>query len=133
MFGVAKMRPLEGSLFTSLDSDTSPGIHYGKPMMMIPHDREGWLRVVLLPFKTFVVIAPVLLLISENLPRPRHSGSTPAEFLLVFGLLPCGVRLLFAALLLTLVGPKGSAVSCAGFGLVAILLLIMLSPSLAFS
>jgi hypothetical protein len=100
-------------------------------MKMIPHDQKGWLRVLLLPFKAYVIIAPVLLMISEKFPRAPHSGATDAEIRLVILLMPCAVLLLIASLLLALAGPKGSAFPCFGLGVAAIVLLVYFLPALA--
>ena len=100
-------------------------------MKIAPQSREEWLAFVLLPLKAYTVIAPVLFCVSASLPRPRHTGATDAEALLVVGLFLCSVILLFTALVLALVGPKGTALPCAGFGAAAFLIGCYLFPSLA--
>jgi hypothetical protein len=98
---------------------------------IFPQNRQAWLSFVLLPFKAYTVIAPVLLLISENLPRPRHLGATDAEMFLVIGLIPCGAFLLFAALLLFLSDKIGYARPCLGFGVAALIMGYYFLPTLA--
>ena len=100
-------------------------------MKIIPQSRQEWLGFVLLPFKAYTVIAPLLFSISVSLPRPRHTPATSAEAFLVFGLFPCSAILLLTALVLALVGPKGTALPCAGFGTAAFIIGFLLMPSLA--
>jgi len=100
-------------------------------MKIVPQNKQEWLSFVLLPFKAYTIIAPVLFTISSGFPRPRQAGATGTEALLVAGLFPCAAFLLFAALLLALVGPKGSAPTCLGFGLAALGVGYLLLPSLA--
>jgi len=100
-------------------------------MKILPRSRQAWLGLVLLPFKAYTVLAPILLVLSASLPRPRHTGATEAEALLVFGLFPCSLILLLAALVLALVGPKGKALSCACFGAAAFIIGFLLLPALA--
>ncbi|HET7624367.1 MAG TPA: hypothetical protein VFM25_03805 [Verrucomicrobiae bacterium] len=53
------------------------------------------------------------------------------EGMLVFGLIPCSAFLLFTALLLAIVGPKGSALPCLGFGVAAFVIGYLLMPALS--
>ena len=100
-------------------------------MNIFPHSKQDWLRFVVFPFKAYVIIAPVLLLVSSELPRPRHSGATDAEVFLVLGLIPCSQILLLAALIFALVGPKGFALPCLGFSLAALILVVLSMPALS--
>jgi hypothetical protein len=100
-------------------------------MKIIPKGGQEWLRLVLLPFKAYTVIAPILFAISACCPRPPHGPATDAEVLLVVGLIPCAVTLLFTSLVLALVGPKGTALPCAGFGMAAFIIGFLLMPTLA--
>jgi hypothetical protein len=102
-----------------------------KPMKILPQGRQGWFGLALLPFKAYVVIAPVLVFISAQLPRPRHTGATDAEAFMILGLFPCGVILLIAALVLAVTGRKESADPCAGFGVAALVIGYLLRNSLA--
>ena len=77
-------------------------------MNIFPHSKQDWLRFVVFPFKAYVIIAPVLLLVSSELPRPRHSGATDAEVFLVLGLIPCSQILLLAALIFALLDRRVS-------------------------
>lgn len=86
---------------------------------------------MLLPFKAYTVIGPLLFFISASLPRPRHTGATDVEAYLVFGLFPCSLILLFTAAVLALVGPKGTALPCVGFGAAAFIIGLWLLPRLA--
>ena len=86
---------------------------------------------MLLPFKAYTVIAPLLFFVSVGFPRPPHSGATDAEMLLLVGLFPCAAILLFAALVLAFVGPKGTALPCAAFGAAAFVIGFWLMPTLA--
>jgi hypothetical protein len=99
-------------------------------MQIHPQSKRDWLRLVVLPFKAYVVIAPLLFLISIQLPRPRRSGPTDADVFLINSLFPCSLILLFAALLFALAGPKGLALPCGVFGAVAFIIYI-LSPGFA--
>ncbi len=100
-------------------------------MKIIPQSGRQWLALALLPFKAYTVIAPLLLFVSVSSPRPPHSSATDAEASLVIGLFPCAAILLFAALVLALVGPKGKALACAGFGAAAFIIGYCLLPMLA--
>jgi hypothetical protein len=100
-------------------------------MQIVPHNKYDWLRLLVLPFKAYVVIAPLLFLISAQFPRPRHGGPTDAEALLVVCLIPCSLILLLAALLFALIGPKDFALPCAFFGALAFLLAFLFLPMLA--
>ena len=86
---------------------------------------------MLLPFKAYTVIAPVLFLISSGLPRPPHVGASEAEAFLIVSLFPCSILLLFAALILAIVGPKGSASPCFWFGVAGFAIAYSFLPSLA--
>ncbi len=100
-------------------------------MRIFPQSKEDWLRFLVLPLKAYVVVAPVLFLVSFQLPRPLHSGATDAEALLVVSLFPCSLALFLAALLFALTGPKGFALPCAAFGLAAFAIGFFLLPGLA--
>ena len=100
-------------------------------MKLIPHSRQEWLGFVLLPFKAYTVIAPVLFLVSAGLPRPPHVGATIADAYLLLGLFPCSLILLFTSLVLALIGPKGTAIPCACFGTAALIIGFVLLPRLA--
>lgn len=102
-----------------------------RAMHLFPQNKQEWLGFVLLPFKAYTVIAPFLVVVSASLPRPRHSGPTDVEAFLVVGLFPCSAVLLFASLLLALVGPKGFALPCLGFGAAAFIIGWLLLPCLS--
>jgi hypothetical protein len=99
---------------------------------IIPHGKENWLRFVVFPFKAYVVIGPILFLIlSQIIPRPHHSSPPEALALLLVLLFPCALILLFAALLFALFGPKGHALDCVIFAVLAFFAAAMILPSLA--
>ncbi len=100
-------------------------------MKITPQSGQAWLRFVLLPFKAYTIIAPLMVAISASLPRPRHTGATDAEAFLVLGLFACSAILLFMAIVLALVGPKGTALPCVGFGAAAFVVGYLLLPMLA--
>jgi hypothetical protein len=100
-------------------------------MQIIPLNKQGWLRALVFPFKAYVIIAPVLLLISVQFPHPRHSGATDAEAFCVVSLGPCCLVLLLAGMLFSIFGPKGHAASCFGFAFATVILIFMLLPELA--
>jgi hypothetical protein len=100
-------------------------------MHIFPNSKQEWLGAVRFPFKAYTVIAPLLFLISVQLPRLRHSGPTDAETFLALSLMPCSAILLLAALVLVFVGPKGYALPCLGFGLAAFITAPLLLPYLA--
>jgi hypothetical protein len=100
-------------------------------MHILPQNDDEWLGFMVFPFKAYTVIAPLLFLVSAQLPRPRHSGATDVEAFLIMGLFPCSAILLLAALALAFFGPKGSALSCLGFGLVGFLVGFLFLPCLA--
>lgn len=100
-------------------------------MKLIPKTHQEWLSFALLPFKAYTVIAPLLVLYSMGLPRPRHTGATDAEIGLIAGLFPCGVILFVAALILAFGNQKSTAFSCALFGVVGIALAVLLLPAFA--
>lgn len=101
-------------------------------MLLFPHTKHEWLRVVLFPFKAFTVIAPVTFFVSVSLHPTRRFPATHAEELFTALLLYDAVILLLAAWLLGLTGPKGFALPTAGFGLAAFLItFLVLMPALA--
>ena len=100
-------------------------------MHICPHSKQDWLRFVAFPFKAYVVIAPMLFLISVQFPRPRHSGPTDAEVFLILSLFPCSLILFIAALVFALAGPKGFALPCVGFGAAAFIIGFLFMPRLA--
>lgn len=100
-------------------------------MQIVPQSKREWLALVLLPFKAYTVIAPLVFYISFQFLRSRHSGSTDAEMLMIFALFPCSAILLLASLVLALVGPKGYALSCLGFGITAAIIGFHFLPYLA--
>ena len=100
-------------------------------MQIIPHGRQDWLRVVVFPFKAYVVISTLMFFVSATFPHPPHSGGTWAESFYLGSLIPCGLILLLAALLFGFFGPKGHALSCAFFGLAACLICAFISPILS--
>jgi hypothetical protein len=53
------------------------------------------------------------------------------EGLLILGLFPCSIILLYTALILALASHKRSAISCAGFGVVALIIGFWYLPGLA--
>jgi hypothetical protein len=92
-------------------------------MKISPQSRQEWLAFALLPFKAYTILAPLLFVVSATLlARPPHTGAADAEVLLVLGLLPCSAILLTAAAVFALVGPKGTALPCAGFGAAAFII-----------
>ena len=95
-------------------------------MQIIPQSKLDWLRFIVFPFKAYAVIAPLLLFISIQAPRPRHMGPTDADIFLVLSLFPCSLILLIAALALAIAGLKGFAGPCAGFGAAAFIVAFML-------
>ena len=96
-----------------------------------PRSKQDWLRFLAFPFKAYAIIAPVLFLISVEFPRPRHSGPTDAEVFLILSLFPCSLILFIAALVFACTGPKGFALSCAGFGAAAFIIGFLFLPSLS--
>ena len=101
-------------------------------MQLFPHTKQEWLRVLLFPFKAFTVIAPVMFFVSVSLQPTRRISPTHAQELFPVLLLYDALILLFAALVLRCVGPKGFALPTAGFGLAAFLItMVFLLPALA--
>ena len=100
-------------------------------MKIAPKSSREWLRFVLLPFKVYTVIAPLLYSLSASIPRPRDTPATDAEVLLVFGLFPCSAILLVSALVLVLFGRKGTVLPCVGFGAAALVVGFRLLPRMA--
>ena len=76
-------------------------------MEVIPHTRQAWLRLVLLPFRTYVVAAPVCLFIwlaatkGQRVRGPRMEAAlarTEAAFPIALGLFLCVGVFVVAAL-----------------------------------
>jgi hypothetical protein len=94
-------------------------------MHIVPQTKQDWLRLMVLPFKAYVVIAPLLFFISVCFPRPPRALLYEAEFMLVIGMGYCSLFLFFfAALFFIQFGRKGSvlALPCVRFGVVAALM-----------
>jgi hypothetical protein len=100
-------------------------------MQILPKNEHEWLRFVLFPFKAFTVIAPFMFFVSVSLHPSRRFGPTDAEILFVMLLFYDALLLIFAGLVLALIGPKGYAIPVAGFGLAALALTQLLLPALA--
>ena len=100
-------------------------------MHIFPHNKQEWLGAVLFPFKAYTVIGPLMFFVSDSFPHHHHSGATWAEGLYLFSLIPCAAFLLFAALILALVGPKGSALPCVAFAAADLIIAYVLLPNLA--
>jgi len=106
-----------------------------KFMHILPQNRQEWLEALLLPFKAYTVIAPLMSGIFfhwlENSASYRHFGLDAADAYPMLLMFPCSAILLFAALVSALVSSKGNALSCVGFSIAALLLGYYLLPPLA--
>ena len=91
-------------------------------MQIFPHTKHEWLKAILLPFKAFVVIAPILYQISVALHPYRRFPATDFEFMLTAFTFYDAVILLFAALLLAVGGPRGYALPAVGFAVAGLIL-----------
>jgi hypothetical protein len=100
-------------------------------MQIFPRNRQDWLKTVLFPFKAYTIVAPLMLMVSAYFPHPQHFGATDTETFCGLLLFPCSLVLFSAALILAFVGPRGSAFSCAGFGVIAFIIGFLFSPCLA--
>ena len=92
-----------------------------------PIDR---LKLLVFPFKVYVVVAPILFLISKQ-SRPHQYSATDAETYLVLGLLVADLVLLFAALVCALHVSRRVALPCLWFALAGIIAAVLLLPELA--
>ncbi len=104
---------------------------------ILPQSRQELLTALLFPFKTYTVIAPlfyeIFFHLCKNASNYRHyypsdENVFPVMIMLLFH---CSAILLFTALVLAFVGPKGKARSCVGFGIAALILGYSLLPQLA--
>jgi hypothetical protein len=100
-------------------------------MQIIPHSKQDWLRLLVFPFKAYVIIAPLLFLISIQFPRPRISGATNSEVFYLVSLLPCSLILLLSGLISSFAGRKHFAFSCFGFSLAALVVAVVFLPRLS--
>ena len=100
-------------------------------MRVLPKTGEDWIRLLLLPFKAYPIIATLCLMISVSLPHPRHSGATEAEAFVVLGYFPCALILLITALFFSLSGLRKPALSCLGFGVLSFFIGWFWLPALA--
>jgi len=100
-------------------------------MKILPKNKHEWLRALMFPFKTFVVLGTVVFCAAAHLnPSPRFEA-TKLEALIALYMLYDSFILLIIALILGLTGPKGLGMPCAGFALGAFLISILfLIPSL---
>jgi hypothetical protein len=99
-------------------------------VIFFPQGRQGWLRSALLPLQAYTIFAPVLEFFL-SLHRNPHDASANEEVWLIVGLFPCGILLLWAALLLALCDKRPIARACLGFGVAGLLLGYVLLPVLA--
>lgn len=100
-------------------------------MDFFPKNKQQWLRILVFPFKAYVVAAPILFCISSCFPRPRHYGATEGEESVILFMFPCAVVLIFGALVLALFRFKREAMICAGFGIGGLIVGYLLLPPLA--
>lgn len=100
-------------------------------MRVFPDKPVERVKLLVFPLKTYVVVAPILFLISSQAPRPGHYGATDAEIYIMFGLLAADLALLLAAFAFALHGPKGIALPCLWFALGGIIIAVLLLPTLA--
>jgi hypothetical protein len=94
-------------------------------MHILPRNRKEWLEILLFPFKAYIFIAPLMVAITVECFTP-YNVRTPEQVFVILGLLPCSAVLLVAALVLALVGPKGTALPCLGFALAALIVWFIL-------
>jgi hypothetical protein len=106
-----------------------------KFMHIFPRNRQEWLAALLFPFKAYTVIAPLMYEIffhlCDSYYRHYYPSDENAFVIMMMLMFPCSAILLFTALVLTLAGPKGTARSCVGFGIAALVLGYYLFPELA--
>jgi hypothetical protein len=94
-----------------------------------PKNKREWVSLLLLPFRAYVIICPVMILVGHSLPHPRDMDDE-AYIFMVESLCYDGFILLFLALIVTLTGPKGLAFPTVAFGLAAFVLFLMIAPAL---
>jgi len=99
-----------------------------RPFPDKPIDR---VKLLVFPLKVYVVVAPILFLISRQSTRPQHYGATDAETYIVLGLIVADLVLLFAALASALHGLRRIALPCLWFALAGIIVAVLLLPDLA--
>src|SRR5687768_2908533 len=94
-------------------------------MNVIPHTRQDWLRFLLFPFKAFVVVSPVVLLVwfaASEEHRGRVARSE-AAFPVALGLIGCVAVFLVVGLIQLVVRKRKAALTSFGFAVAAFLLL----------
>lgn len=99
-------------------------------MRVFPDKPIERVKLLVFPLKVYVVVAPILFLISSQAPRPQHYGATEAEIYIVIGLIAADLVLLLAAIAFALHGPRRVALPCLWFALAGILIAILLLPTL---
>jgi hypothetical protein len=95
-------------------------------MQIIPHSKHDWLRFLMFPFKAYACNATILFFFFIQFRGPRHTHLLDALAFLLLGSFLDAAILLLAALLFSLFGPKGHALSCCGFAVSAFVLAVLI-------
>jgi hypothetical protein len=94
-------------------------------MRVIPHTRQEWFRSILFPFRAYVVVAPICLLIWLAVTEGHRIRGARAEaaFPVALGLMLCVAVLLVTALIQLIARSRDAALASFGFAIVAFLIL----------
>ncbi len=105
--------------------------HRVTDMRMIPNTRDGWVALVLCPFKAYVVMGlPVLVLMKAWFGRnlPSYVKYPEATYAVCEGYFLCGAILLLGAAIEAVICRRGSATLTLGFLMLTFLILAVLWP-----
>jgi cbb3-type cytochrome oxidase subunit 1 len=102
-------------------------------MHIIPHTRQEWGRFILFPFRAFVVVAPICLLIWLGATEGHRIRGARAEaaFPVALGLILCVHVFLVAALIQLMARRREAAFLSFAFGFAAFLVMYLLLPMCA--
>lgn len=87
-------------------------------LKLSPHSRDAWIRFLVFPIKSFVLISLASSIVLGFFPSLNTSTPNAAELfaeLTARPLYACAAILMVAALLFAVFGPKGHAFLCVGF------------------
>jgi hypothetical protein len=107
-------------------------------MNVIPHTRQEWLRFLLFPFKAFVVVSPVVLLVWFAALEHRGlavnvviGAQAEAAFPVALGLIGCVAVFLVVGLIQLVLRRRNAALMSFGFAVAAFLVLSWVLPMCA--
>ena len=104
-------------------------------MRVLPTSGHEWLNLVLFPFKAYVMLAFIAVLVwGSALPRHSHvTAVSDAGLLIIFGYVLSSVVLFVGSVVQAFTGPKGSWLGTMVFAGTALIMAFWLAPLFAFA